>query len=241
MKLAVIIPCYNERDNIPLIVKRMSKTFAGRENVEVIFVDNGSSDGSEVVFAAQLAKQSFMRCVKVEQNQGYGHGILYGIEKVHDAEVYAWTHADMQCDPNDVLTAFDALCAHGIETNIVKGKRGRRPFIDTAFTYLMQICVKLVLNVKLDDVNAQPKVFSKAFYNNYIRDLAPNDFSLDLFLLCQASRAGFNTLEVPVIFAHRLHGEAKGGGSWHTRIKLIKRTVEYIIKLRATIKDQTNI
>lgn len=237
MKLAVIIPCYNERDNIPLIVERISHTFAGRANVEVILVDNGSTDGSDVVFAAQLAGQSFIRCVKVEQNKGYGHGILFGLGKACDAEVYAWTHADMQSDPNDVLTAFDLLCAQGVGSNIVKGRRSNRAFIDTMFTFLMQMTANLALNVKVDDVNAQPKVFSKPFYDNYIRGLAPQDFSLDLFLICQAYKAEFSILEVPVIFAERIHGEAKGGGSWRTRIKLIRRTLAYIFKLRRTLKD----
>jgi glycosyltransferase involved in cell wall biosynthesis len=237
MKLSVIIPCYNERDNIPLIVERMSVTFAGRDNVEVILVDNGSTDGSDAVFAAQLAGQSFMRCVKVEQNQGYGHGILFGLDAACDADVYAWTHADMQTDPRDVLTAFDLLCIHGVGSNIVKGKRSNRALLDTAFTFMMQMIANLALNVRVDDVNAQPKVFSKPFYDDYIRGQAPQDFSLDLFLLCQAHKAGLEVLEVPVVFADRMHGEAKGGGSWRTRIKLIKRTLAYIFKLRRTLKD----
>jgi glycosyltransferase involved in cell wall biosynthesis len=237
LKLAVIIPCFNERENIPFIVKRMSETFAGREDIDVIFVDNGSNDGSDKVFAVQLAKHDFMRCVKVNQNQGYGHGILFGIEKAPNAEVYSWTHADMQCDPKDVLTAFDLLCSRGINTNIVKGKRGNRPFTDKALTFLMQICVKFILKVSIDDINAQPKVFSKVFYKKYIRDLAPNDFSLDLFFLCQANKAKVSILEVPVIFADRMYGVSKGGGSWRTRIQLIKRTLAYIIKLKGTFKD----
>ena len=238
MKLSVIIPCYNERDNIPLIVGRISDTFAGRDNVEVILVDNGSTDGSDAVFAAQLAGQNLITCVKVEQNQGYGHGILFGLSKANKADVYAWTHADMQSDPNDVLMAFDLLCAQGVGSNIVKGKRGNRTFIDTTFTFLMQVIASLALNVRVDDVNAQPKVFSKLFYDDYIHGLAPKDFSLDLFLVCQARKAEFSILEVPVIFADRMHGEAKGGGgSWRARIKLIKRTLAYIFKLSRNLKD----
>lgn len=237
MKLAVIIPCYNERDNIPLIVERIRATFADRDNVEVVLVDNGSTDGSDAVFATQLAEQSFIRCVKVERNEGYGHGILVGLDAVRDADVYAWTHADMQTDPSDVLTAFDFLCSQGVRSNVVKGKRGNRSFLDTGFTFLMQVIASLALNVRVDDVNAQPKVFAKPFFDNYIRGQAPQDFSLDLFLLYQARIANFNILEVPVIFADRMHGKAKGGGSWRTRIQLIKRTLAYIFKLKRKLKD----
>jgi glycosyltransferase involved in cell wall biosynthesis len=236
MKLAVVIPCYNERENIPLLVERIGSTLAKRENVEVIFVDNGSTDGSDLVFADLLAGQTAIRCVKVEQNKGYGHGILFGLSKIHDADIYAWTHADMQCDPHDVLVAFDLLCNQCSGSSIVKGKRRNRALIETMFTYFMQIMVNLALNIKVDDVNAQPKVFSKRFYDTYIYGLAPHDFSLDLFLIYQAYKAKVSILEVPVIFADRIHGEAKGGGSWPARIKLIKRTVAYIFKLRRALK-----
>ena len=235
MKLSVIIPCYNERENIPLIVERINNSFEGRENVEVILVDNGSTDGSSAVFAAQLTGQSLIRCIRVEHNQGYGHGILIGLDAARNADVYAWTHADMQTDPHDVLLAFDLLCAHDVETNIVKGKRKNRAALDITFTYLMQVIASLVLKIKMNDVNAQPKVFSKKFYDSFVRGQAPQDFSLDLFLLCQARKAEIAIMEIPVFFADRKYGEAKGGGSWRTRIKLIKRTLAYIFQLRRVI------
>tara|TARA_B100000780_G_scaffold231435_1_gene171240 strand:+ start:96 stop:821 length:726 start_codon:yes stop_codon:yes gene_type:complete len=237
MKLAVVIPCYNERSNIPLIVKRIKETFEGRGNVDVILVDNGSTDGSDAVFEAQLQGQDFIRCVKVVQNRGYGHGILFGIDAATDADIYAWTHADMQTDPRDVLTAFDLLCREGIEHNIVQGKRSKRAALDTVFTFGMQVIATAALGATVADVNAQPKVFSKHFFNNNIRDQAPLDFALDLFLLYKARKAGLSILTVPVIFAERLHGQAKGGGNWRNRIKLIKRTLAYILELRQSLKN----
>ena len=233
MKLRVVIPCYNERDNIPLIVKRIDESFKARKNVDIIFVDNGSTDGSDEIFTKLLAGKSLMRCIRIEQNLGYGHGILTGLDAEGEGDVYAWTHADMQTDPTDVLLAFDLLCKEkNVETNIVKGKRKNRAPLDNIFTYLMSVISSLLLSIKVDDVNAQPKVFTKKFYNAYIRGQAPLDFSLDLFLLCKAHKAGMTILEVPVVFADRKYGDAKGGGSWRTRIKLIKRTLAYILHLR---------
>jgi len=236
MKFCVVIPCYNERDNIPLIVRRVRETFVGRDNIDIILVDNGSTDGSEAVFAAQLAGQSMMRCVRVDQNKGYGHGIMMGFGTATDAQVYGWTHADMQADPLDLLTAFDLLCAKDITTHIVKGKRENRALLDTMFTFGMQVFASLALGVSVNDVNAQPKVFGRAFFDSHVRGKAPLDFSLDLFLLYQARKAGMTILTVPVVFADRLHGEAKGGGNWRTRIKLVKRTFAYILNLRRSNK-----
>lgn len=236
MNLAIIIPCYNERDNLPLIVSRLREAVGSRTDVEVVLVDNGSTDGSDNVLASLLAGEDFIRSVKVPQNQGYGYGILYGLQAT-EAENLSWTHADMQTDPKDVLTAYDLLQAHAGQDVIVKGRRMNRKWLEAFFTFGMQIVASLALGVKLDDVNAQPKVFSRRFYQSFISTKAPYDFSLDLFLLYQAKMNGYKTLEVPVIFANRLHGEAKGGGSWKTRIKLIKRTFAYIFELRRALKS----
>lgn len=235
MKLAVVIPCYNEKDNIPLIVQRIGKTFKDRKNIDVILVDNGSTDASEEVFLDYIKGQDLIRYIKINKNQGYGHGILYGINAAPNADVYAWTHADMQTDPAHVLKAFDLLRAKGVENKVIKGKRNNRSALDALFTFGMQVFASALLGVKFNDVNAQPKVFSKHFFDNHIRGKAPLDFSLDLFLLYQGSKAGYSTLTIPVDFPQRAHGEAKGGGNWPARIKLIKRTFSYILFLRKSI------
>jgi glycosyltransferase involved in cell wall biosynthesis len=237
MKLALIIPCFNERDNIPYIVKRIKDTFSYRNDIEVILVDNGSTDGSNAVLVSQLENIDFIRYVEIKENIGYGGGILFGLDAVSDADVYAWTHADMQCDPKDVLTAFDLFCAKENDLYLIKGKRMNRAFLDQMFTFTMQSIANIVLNIKVNDINAQPKVFARSFYENHIQGIAPIDFSLDLFLLYQAKRSNLGILDVPVRFGNRINGVAKGGGSWSTRAKLIKRTLTYIFKL----KQSTNL
>lgn len=238
--LSVIIPCYNEACNIPLIFTRLQETLCERNDVEIILVNNGSQDTSSAVFAQEMARgDSRFRVVTVPVNRGYGYGITQGLEAA-SGDVLAWTHADMQTDPKDVLTAFDLYCSLPSSEYIVKGKRCNRQLLETIFTFGMQIVASWALSVKLGDVNAQPKLFSRNFYNKYIRDGAPKDFSLDLYLLYQARKNGIKIVTVPVVFAKRQHGEAKGGGSWKTRIKLIQRTFFYIFQLRQSLISKGN-
>ena len=76
-------------------------------------------------------------------------------------------------------------------------------------------------------------MFSKFFYKNYLKQNAPLDFSLDLYVLYQAKKRRIPILEVPVEFNPRFYGEAKGGGgSWKMKIKLIKRTYSYVFDLK---------
>lgn len=233
MRLSIVIPCYNEEGNLPLVVERLRHLVGDREDVEIILVDNGSKDSSAAVLDRMITEADPIKVVTVPVNKGYGNGILCGLSEA-TGDVLAWTHADMQTDPADVLVAFELFKAQSGEV-LVKGRRQNRRALETFFTYGMQLVASAALGVALDDVNAQPKLFSRSFYDKQVKSRAPLDFSLDLFLLYQAKANGIPILTVPVVFAQRLHGEAKGGGSWKTRIKLVRRTFAYIFELRRTL------
>lgn len=238
-KLSIVVPCYNEAGNIPLIFARFREVLGNRQDVEILLVNNGSKDNSAQVFADELAKaqDSRIRVVDVKVNTGYGSGILSGL-KESSGTVLSWTHADMQTDPKDVLLAWEAYenatKSAGREV-FVKGKRRNRAAAEQFFTWGMQVVASMALGTALDDVNAQPKLFSRAFYEQYLSKGAPNDFSLDLYALYWAHKQ-CRIVEIPVFFNKRMHGEAKGGGSFKTRIKLIKRTWAYIFELQKSLK-----
>jgi len=111
VKLSLIIPCYNEAKNLPLLLERCA-SLGNSENIEVVLVDNGSSDNSSEVLQRLLPKFPHCRSVRVEINQGYGFGILAGLKAAH-GNLLAWTHADMQTDPKDILQALELFELHG--------------------------------------------------------------------------------------------------------------------------------
>ena len=238
--LSIAVPCYNESGNIPLIFSRFREVLGTRQDVEVVMVNNGSKDNSAQVFEQELAKagDSRLRVVNVPVNKGYGYGIMSGLREAKGT-VLAWTHADMQTDPKDVLLAWEAYdqakASNQGKEVFVKGKRRNRAAAEQFFTWGMQVVASIALGTGLDDVNAQPKLFSRAFFETYLATGAPDDFSLDLFALYWAHRK-CHLVEIPVFFNKRMHGEAKGGGSFKTRIKLIKRTWAYIFELGKSLK-----
>ena len=107
MKLSIVVPCYNEAENIPLILKRFGEVIK-RDDIEVILVNNGSTDGSAAMLDELLPQYPFARTVLVPVNQGYGYGILQGL-KAAKGDFIGWTHADMQTDPGDVVKAYHIL------------------------------------------------------------------------------------------------------------------------------------
>ena len=228
-KLSIIIPCYNEAGNISVLIDRLETIKIA--DTEVILVNNGSTDHTDSVLADELVnKHPYIRCVSINQNIGYGHGIMTGIKEA-TGDVIAWTHADLQTDPMDVINAYSVYINNSdIENCVLKGRRFGRNIFDTFFTFSMGLLSLFLMKVHLTDINAQPKMFHRSFLLKMGR--APNDFSLDLYFLYQARIKGYKILEYPVHFGKRLHGEAKGGGTLSGKWTLIKRTWLYMNRLK---------
>ena len=230
VKLSVIIPCFNESQNVPELLKKLEKI---RENVyEVILVDNGSTDYTHDILNKELNSQKyrFIKVLRVKKNIGYGNGIMMGVYAAK-GEIIAWTHADLQTDPGDIIGAFDLyINTINYQNYILKGKRIGRNKVDTFFTWGMSILSSLILKVKLFDINAQPKMFHYSFLNKLKHP--PDDFSLDLYFLYQATINNIKLIEFPVKFGTRIYGDAKGGGTFKGKWKLVKRTWSYMIKLK---------
>ena len=237
--LSLVIPCFNEPENIPLVIEQLKKiVYTSPFMLEIIIVDGCSTDTTP-----QILKKEFdslnpdnFKLVLQQERRGYGYDIIAGLNiATHD--VMAWTHADMQTDINDVilgLQLYQSLLDDNPSAKIlIKGKRVGRPLLDVILTFGMQLCSLFLLRSNLNDINAQPKIFSRTFYESFLKTGSPHDFSLDLFALIQAKRNKFSSHSFPVDFKKRLLGKAKGGGgSLKNRVNLIKRTLKYIFKLR---------
>lgn len=227
--LSLIIPCYNEEDNIPLIVKRCREIKPEDFSMEVLLVNNGSKDKTAYRISELTAGDDFFRMVEVKENKGYGFGILSGLEQA-EGKFLAWTHADMQTDPFDVIKGYQLIKNKNNEQVFVKGSRKKRAFVPWLFTFGMSVVAFLKLKTWLPDIGAQPKIFSKEFFENHLKNKAPNDFALDLFAMYQAKKHG-KIITFPVVFLKRLHGEAKGGGNLKTRIKVTQRVIKFIFEM----------
>jgi len=228
--LTIVIPCYNESENLPILIGKLRRIKC--ENLEVLLVNNGSTDSTERILNNELndSDHTFIKVVHIKENMGYGHGIMTGVRGAQ-GKVICWTHADLQTDPADALQAY-SVYIKGKSSNecVLKGKRIGRSISDEIFTWGMGIIASAILNAKMSDINAQPKMFHRSFLEHF--DDVPDDFSLDLYFLYIAKKYRFQILEHPVKFDKRIHGEAKGGGTIKGKIKLIIRTFRYIIKLK---------
>ena len=213
--------------------------FKEKYSFELIGVDDASLDNTQAVFQEFLTNPSFnfLKIINIskEDHRGYGHAIMTGLKEAR-GEVLAWTHSDLQTDPADVFRAYEKFLEEGGLKGgkiIVKGNRIRRTLSQVVFSFGMAIIASVILRKLFFEINAQPKLFGKNFMD-YLTS-APEDFSLDLFLLYQAKKNGYKIKTINVLFNKRLHGESKWAFSFSSQLRTIKRTIKYIFKLRKMV------
>jgi glycosyltransferase involved in cell wall biosynthesis len=231
INLSIVIPCFNEEKNIFFLFQKIEKLLENISYIEIIIIDNGSTDGTyQKIINTDLFKKKKINFLSIEKNIGYGHGIMAGVN-IAKGNFIGWCHADLQTEPIDVLNAYKKNINELQNENcVIKGLRKNRNIFDSMFTFGMSIFASIIFLKKINDINAQPKLFPKSFLI-YFKDY-PLDFSLDLYFLVIAKTNNYRIINHEVIMKKRLYGEAKGGGSLKGKIKLIKRTLFYIIELK---------
>ena len=144
-ELSIIIPCFNESENLPLLLNRCKEIAALENNIEFVIVDNGSTDNTAIVLDDPANSFGFITRVKIDVNQGYGNGILEGLRKA-SGDIIGWSHADMQTDLADSLLALKLFRdSEQPEQLFIKGRRYGRPLSDVFFTIGMSIFETILL------------------------------------------------------------------------------------------------
>jgi len=234
LKLSLVIPCFNESRCLPALLTRCQEIIGDRD-IEVVIVDNGSNDDTQEVLALLLEKYTFVTLVNVSVNKGYGHGILEGL-KGSSGEILGWTHADLQTDPGDIVEALDFFEESNMpELLFVKGKRYGRPLMDVIFTIGMSVFEMILMKTKMWDINAQPNVFHRSFYESWVNP--PQDFSLDLFAYFMAKKKNCTIKRFPVLFGERMHGVSHWNVSISAKFRFIKRTLHYSFLLNKRLRN----
>ena len=231
MRLSIVLPCYNEAENLKPLLSRYMQVWEDLP-AELILVDNGSTDGTAQVLEEELRREehAFARTVKVPKNIGYGHGIATGL-RTAQGEFVAFSHADMQCSPADVFSAYRKQIGRSSpKDTLIKGKRTGRGLGASLLTNGMSLIASAVLFTWLTDINAQPKVFHRSHLERLTNP--PDGFEFDTYVLYKASKAGMDIATIPVAFGPRAYGQSKWAFSFRSRVRTIWRTIIYLFQLR---------
>ena len=219
VKYSLVIPCYNEENNIdPLINK--AKKIIDNEHCEIVLVNNGSYDRTKEKIDSYSKKYSNIKCVDVEKNIGFGFGVFEGLRNTSGI-IIGYTHADLQTDPNDFLKAKKWIEKndHLNKEFFIKGRRNKRKLIDRLFTNLMSVFETILFGKYMYDIGAQPVIFHRDFLNKL--KLHPNNFMIELYLYYVAKKNNYLIHRMDVDFPERLRDH----GSNDSLIQKIKNSL----------------
>ena len=234
IKFSIILPCYNESENIIDILERFG-SIINVSDTELILVNNGSEDDTALILENNLYKYKFARRIDIPINIEYGFGIINGLRAAHGNWI-GWSHADMQTDPADVVNAIN-ICRNYSDTEhlFIKGERNGRSAFAKLFSKGMKVFVRIILKQQLTEINAQPNFFNAKLLD-FIK-CPPNHWGLDLYFYYIAKKAEFNFERIPVLFPKRKYGKSKWNKGVFSRIMFSLKILIYCFEIR---KNENN-
>lgn len=223
MKFSIIIPCYNEAENLHKIIES-SKNIFNEYDMELILVENGSKDNSrDILLNCKEIDNTKIKLVLVDENQGYGYGLIQGLKSA-SGDYVGWLHADLQYTFASLKYFFDYATSYCDETPLfMKGRRCKRKFVDVLFTKAMGVFETLLFKTHLYDISAIPVLFDKSLLNKINK--APYDFSIELFFYLMAKREKYFIHRHKVIQQARENGKSSWNTGFASRIKQSQRII----------------
>ncbi len=210
--ISLIMPCYNEEETVGYTIPQLSAAFekAGHR-LELIAVDNGSSDRTGEIIKKLSTKNPFIVYHRVEKNEGYGNGVLSGIP-LCTAPWIGVIPADGQVDAEDVVRLYDSLTA---TNGKVLGKVRRRFRMDGFMRKFISVAYNLFVltlwpRLGSIDVNGTPKILRRDLL--LAMRLESKEWFLDPEIMIKAYYMGIRVHEFNVF------ARMRGSGLSHVRV-----------------------
>ena len=210
-ELSVVVPTFNERENVPVLYRRLAAVLQGI-SWEVIFVDDNSPDGTWEVVRGLAEQDSRVRCIRRVGRRGLSGACIEGI--LASSGTYAAViDADLQHDESQLPKMF-ALLSSG-EAELVVGSRYIEGYKAEGFnkqragvSALATEVAKKVLGVKIADPMSGFFMIRRDRFEEVAPKLSVHGFKILLDVVASA-RGNLRAKEIPYTFGSRQHGESK--------------------------------
>ena len=234
---SLVLPCYNEEKNIIFLYKEFLNINFNNEKIELIFVNNGSTDKTDdeinkVIKVHQKSKKKHIHIKKIflQKNRNYSGGVIAGLKEAK-GDFIGWSHADLQTPLKDFYDIY--LIIKNKKVILGKGKRINRQPLDQFITELHELFSRIILGIKMKEINAAPKIFSKELLNIF-NQLPYDSTLLDTYIVFRCLKKNIKIVEVSVDFKRRQYGESKWKNNLYNLIKHLFINFLYLLKLRFT-------
>lgn len=207
MYLSIIIPIYNEKNTISLILDKIYNLKL-KEDYEIILIDDGSTDGTRDILKALENKKNHHVIYK-ELNTGKGESLKIGFKKSLGDYVIV-QDADLEYNPSDYNSLLDEIKKNN--KTVVYGSRFMGDYKDMSSLHfygnkILTLVTNLLYGVTLTDMETCYKLFP----GKLIRSLKLNAkrFEFEPEVTAKILKSGYSIKEVPISYAGRTHSEGK--------------------------------
>ncbi len=231
-KNLVIIPTYNEKENIE---KMLRKVFSLPEEFHVLIVDDGSPDGTADI--VKSLQSSFSSKLFIEERKGklglgtaYIHGFKWALKNGYE---YIF---EMDCDfshnPDDLMWLLEACENKGADFAIGSrycrgGKVKNWPIGRIMMSYFASVYVRMILWINIKDTTAGFKCYKRKVLETIDLDnIKFVGYAFQIEMKYKAIKKGFKAKEVPITFIDRQEGTSKMSGS------IFKEAFYGVLKMR---------
>ena len=206
-ELSIAMPFYNEGRSVLRTVNDLVKELK-KSNIdyEIILVNNGSKDDTDKYINMLTSKNKRLKKVLIKKNQGYGWGIIKGLNKCTGKYV-GYIDGDGQIRPKDVVSCLKFLQKNK-EFALCKGKRKEKHGTKQRkiVSYIFDILFTVLFLRYIKDINAKPKIMKKEILKKL--DLQSKGWFIDAEILIKFIKYGLKIGEVYVEVLPRKEGKS---------------------------------
>jgi len=238
LKAVVIIPTYNEIDNISIAIE---KVLSLGENFDILVVDDNSPDGTaEVVkgFVSKHLNRVFLEIKNIKEGLGKAYTLGFNWAMARNYEYIFEMDADLSHDPNDLVRMYNEL--QNINCDVVIGSRYINginvvnwPLSRIILSYFASIYSRVITGLPVKDATSGFVGFKREVLEKMnLSSILFNGYAFQIELKFKAFKNNFKILEIPIIFRDRVHGESKMSGNiiFEAVFGLIKLKIKSFLK-----------
>ena len=228
-KSLVIVPTYNELENIPRIIPAVLSQDA---NIHLLIVDDGSPDGTGAFVKEEMKKNDRIHLLEREKKMGLGTAYLAGFKYAlqNNYDFIFEMDADFSHDPNDLKNFLIAIS----DNDLVLGSRyinGVRvlnwPMARLLLSFFASVYTRIITGMPIKDATGGFKCFRKKVLEAIDLDkVRSNGYSFQIEMTFKAYSKGFRIKEIPIVFIDRVKGKSKMSK------KIVREAVTMVWKLR---------
>lgn len=204
--LSVIVPVYNERNTVAEIVRRMRRVQLPVE-LEIILVDDGSSDGTDKILDA--IQDSTVRVVRHGVNSGKGRAVRTGLDEAR-GDLVLIQDADLEYDPEDWPSMLHPILrgkARVVYGSRFTGERKNMLIAHWVGNRILSLVTNILYDTTLSDMETCYKLFDRKVLEGMT--IRSNRFDFEPEITAKVLRRGHRIYEVPISYNGREYDEGK--------------------------------